>query len=434
MKVSFATMRRLLCLLPLLSLHDVVSSADSASTISSSSSKNLRWSHEADENRILNTAGGRVVSNVPATGVIKKWSDPSTWDVSTLPGLDDDILITGSGNVVEFDVLSSPLLNSITIQDGAKLIISDPLAEGSPLQLNVRHIHIVGLNSAFEAGTEAAPMHGRVRIRLHGTKATLPLHGSTEAGNKVIFAHGGRLDIHGTPRNPTWTRLAATANASSTSLIVQGEVDWKAGEQIAITSSDFDVDGFDEQFEAQELTIASDPLYDSMKDKTFIQFEQPLNYTHFGERQCFEDVCVDTVAEVVLLSRNVIVEGNMDVDSQEEGWGGHIKMHSSDSRVSYVELKSMGQKGELGSYPLHWHIPGNAFGCFARGNSIHHSFNRVSSSSFTPKYSIHQMIDSTHPSFLLLSSSSKRLLRFTEPRTWKLCKMSPTRFSAIVFT
>ena len=387
MKESFATMRRLLCLLSLFCFRNALSSTDAgASTISSSPSKNLRWSHEAGVNRVLNTAGGRAVSNVPATGITKKWSDPTTWNASTLPGLDDDVLITGSENVVEFDVLSSPLLNSITIEDVAKLVIPDPLVdlpEGSPLQLNVRHVHVMGANSAFEAGTEAVPIHGRVSIRLHGTKATLPLHGRTEAGNKVIFVHGGRLDIHGTPRNPTWTRLAATANASSTSLVVRGEVDWKAGEQIAITSSDFDVDGFDEQFEAQELTIASDPLYDDMKDETFIQFEQPLNYTHFGERQCFEDVCVDTVAEVVLLSRNVVVEGNMDVDSQEEGWGGQIKMHSTDSKVSYVELKNMGQKGQLGSYPLHWHIPGNAAGCFAKGNSIHHSFNRVSLSNFT---------------------------------------------------
>ena len=219
-------MRRLLCLLSLLSLRNVLSSAGKASTISTSPSRNLRWSHEAGVNRILNTAGGRVVSNVPATGITKKWSDPSTWDAPTLPGLDDNVLITGSENVVEFDVLSSPLLNSITIEDGAKLIISDPLLDlqGLPLQLNVRHIHIVGLNSAFEAGTEAVPIHGRVSIRLHGTKATPPLHDSTEAGNKVIFVHSGRLDIHGTPRNPTWTRLAATANASSTSLIVQGEV------------------------------------------------------------------------------------------------------------------------------------------------------------------------------------------------------------------
>jgi len=69
----------------------------------------------------------------------------------------------------------------------------------------------------------------------------------------------------------------------------------------------------------------------------------------------------------------------MDAESTEDGWGGQIKMHSKDSRVSYVELKNMGQKGELGSYPLHWHIPGNAGGCYAKGNSVHHSFNRVRS-------------------------------------------------------
>jgi len=348
----------------------------SSAAAASSLPKNLRWSHEPGENRILST-NRTVITNVPAAGITKKWSDNSTWDASTLPGLEDEVMISGSGNVVELDVLDSPLLNSITIKDGAKLIVADPVV-GTTLELKVGHIHVMGLNSVFEVGNETVPLQGNVNIRLYGSKTSPPLNGNIEAGNKVIFVHGGRLDIHGTPRTRTWTRLAATANATSTSLVVQGKVDWKAGEHIAITSSDFDVDGFNEQFEAQELTIASDPSYDGAKNETFIEFEEPLHYTHFGERQCFEDVCVDTVAEVVLLSRNIVVEGDMDADSLSEGWGGQIKMHSTDSRVSYVELKNMGQKGELGSYPLHWHIPGNATGCFAKGNSIHHSFNRVS--------------------------------------------------------
>ena len=247
----------------------------------SSPSKKLRWSHVPDENRIL-TTNGTVISNVPDPGVTKRWSDPSTWDNSMPPGLNDDVLITGPGSVVELDVLNSPRLNSITIENGAKLVVADPAivhAEGSmSLQLNVAHIHVMGMNSAFEAGSEAVPLQGRVSIRLYGTKNTPPLHGNGEAGNKAIFVHGGRLDFHGAPRIPTWTRLGATANAGSTSLVVQGEVDWKEGEEIAITSSDFDVAGFDEQFEAQQLTIVSGPLYDSVEDKTFIQIDQPLNY------------------------------------------------------------------------------------------------------------------------------------------------------------
>ena len=42
------------------------------------------------------------------------------------PGLNDDVLITGPGSVVELDVLNSPRLNSITIENGAKLVVADP--------------------------------------------------------------------------------------------------------------------------------------------------------------------------------------------------------------------------------------------------------------------------------------------------------------------
>ena len=77
------------------------------------------------ENRIL-TTNGTVISNVPDPGVTKRWSDPSTWDNSIPPGLNDDVLITGPGSVVELDVLNSPRLHSITIENGAKLVVADP--------------------------------------------------------------------------------------------------------------------------------------------------------------------------------------------------------------------------------------------------------------------------------------------------------------------
>ena len=44
----------------------------------------------------------------------------------------------------------------------------------------------------------------------------------------------GELDLHGRPRNITWTRLSATAIATDTMLHVQDRVDWVAGDKIVI--------------------------------------------------------------------------------------------------------------------------------------------------------------------------------------------------------
>ena len=57
-----------------------------------------------------------------------------------------------------------------------------------------------------------------------------------------------------------------------------------------------------------------------------------------------------------------------------------MKFHNSEyglSKISYVETRDMGQLGVLGSYPIHFHVPGNSDGSFATGNSIHRSFNRA---------------------------------------------------------
>lgn len=44
----------------------------------------------------------------------------------------------------------------------------------------------------------------------------------------------GQLDLHGQPRHVTWTRLARTAEANTTSLTLQQEVDWRAGDRLVI--------------------------------------------------------------------------------------------------------------------------------------------------------------------------------------------------------
>ena len=45
-------------------------------------------------------------------------------------------------------------------------------------------------------------------------------------GNKVLGCHECTLDIHGKPRNPTWTLLTTTANVGDTTITVDDQVDW----------------------------------------------------------------------------------------------------------------------------------------------------------------------------------------------------------------
>ncbi len=47
-------------------------------------------------------------------------------------------------------------------------------------------------------------------------------------------------------------------------------------------------------------------------------------------------------------------------------------------RISNAEFCRMGQQGEMSRYPIHFHISQNCGRqCFAKSNSIHHSFQRA---------------------------------------------------------
>jgi hypothetical protein len=61
-----------------------------------------------------------------------------------------------------------------------------------------------------------------------------------DVGNKCIACHQCRLDIHGIKRDKTWTELQNTANIGDTTILLTETVDWKVGEEIVISSTDFD--------------------------------------------------------------------------------------------------------------------------------------------------------------------------------------------------
>ena len=88
------------------------------------------------------------------------------------------------------------------------------------------------------------------------------------------------------------------------------------------------------------------------------------------------DIILDERAEVGLLSRNLKIQG--DDFSETDGYGGHImSMPNSVSKASNIELYRMGQKSQVGRYPWHWHLLGDADGQYIKNAGIHKSFNRV---------------------------------------------------------
>lgn len=84
-----------------------------------------------------------------------------------------------------------------------------------------------------------------------------------------------------------------------------------------------------------------------------------------------------TRAEVALLSRNVVVTATP--DPSNELHGGHlIILHTPNvqQHIEGVQFKQMGQQGNLGRYPIHFHLSHNVSGSTVKANSIIESNQR----------------------------------------------------------
>ena len=95
--------------------------------------------------------------------------------------------------------------------EGSLIFAPDDSNSSTLHTFDARYIFVKG--GYLEIGTEQYPYTSKLIITMHGSKTDpeLPIF-----GNKVIGNWEGVIDIHGVPRNPTWTELLTTANAGDT--------------------------------------------------------------------------------------------------------------------------------------------------------------------------------------------------------------------------
>ena len=109
-----------------------------------------------------------------------------------------------------------------------------------------------------------------------------------------------------------------------------------------------------------------------------------IKFMHFGE--VYEGV--DMRAEVGLLSRNILIRGEMGdtcepdelnecQDFDFDNFGGHTRAIEGFKAYNIIgaEVTNMGQMTILGSYPIHLHMAlDTSRGTVIEQNSIHHCF------------------------------------------------------------
>jgi cell migration-inducing and hyaluronan-binding protein len=274
------------------------------------------------------------------------WSNASAWPGGHIPVAGDSVVIP-AGSTIKLD-LSPPALHSLTIEGTLTF-------DNVDLTLTTGWILVRG---ALKIGSQSNPYTRRALITLTGTGAA----NSPDVagmGNKVLGVTGS-IDIHGSTRGG-WTRLRTTAALGATRLDLVDNPGWKVGDRLAVASSDYSQD----KFEEVEVTAVSGDA---------ITLAAPLKYEHFGEIVSVSGTSVDERAEVGLLTRNITIQGDT---GTTPGYGGHIMiMAGAIAHIEGVELFRMGQRGQLARYPMHWHMAGDVSGQYFRNNSVWRTFNR----------------------------------------------------------
>ncbi|XP_044294790.1 cell migration-inducing and hyaluronan-binding protein isoform X2 [Varanus komodoensis] len=185
----------------------------------------------------------------------------------------------------------------------------------------------------------------------------------------------------GKPVRPKLT-VTVDTNVNSTIMRLADDVrSWKAGDKIVVASTDYSM------YQAEEFQI----LPCRACGPNEIKVAGKAMYLHTGE--VIDGV--DMRAEVGLLTRNIVVMGEMEKQCYNyntdlcsffdfDTFGGHIKIGLSFKAVHMegVELRHMGQQS-LGHYPIHFHMAGDVDekggyhpATYVKDLSIHHAFSR----------------------------------------------------------
>ncbi|XP_028906522.1 fibrocystin isoform X3 [Ornithorhynchus anatinus] len=216
-----------------------------------------------------------------------------SWDHSWLPEgrpRDGDNVTVESGHSLLLDTNTS-ILASLHVK-GGKLIFVGP----GPIKLRAHHI-LVTDGGELRIGSPEEPFPGTAQIQLYGSS-----HSNTffPYGAKFLAVRNGTLSLHGRVPRVSITYLRAAAQANDTKLALEEPVDWQPGDKAVV--SGLGLEGSSQQDEI--ITIAT--VLDAD-----LHLQSPLRYSHGFVEQRVAGRRLVLRATVALLSRNIVIRGNL---------------------------------------------------------------------------------------------------------------------------
>eukprot|EP00049_Salpingoeca_infusionum_P016727 m.345219 g.345219 ORF g.345219 m.345219 type:complete len:3928 (+) comp16139_c0_seq5:247-12030(+) len=254
------------------------------------------------------------------------WSDVSLWcrvgteasygrfdtnpceGTNTLPQAGDKVVIFARMYAI-LDV-NPPLLGAVEV--GGKIEFRDD----ADRVFEAASITVWG---AFQVGSLGRPFTHDAVVRLHGTRSapSVVIADTRFLGNKVL-AVAGQLELHGAEPAKAWVKLATTAQAGATSLSFVNSVDWKAGDRLVLSATEYAFD----QYETCVIDAVS-------ADGRTVNLTAPLENRHFAGVVSHGTGELALRSAVGKLNRNVRVEGGKGLadngdDNGNDNYGAHV--------------------------------------------------------------------------------------------------------------
>jgi len=212
--------------------------------------------------------GGTGLSGSARRNVFRfadRWSARTTWGGMNPPVSGDSVVIPANETVL-LDV-SPPRLELLVVM--GELVFLDQ----SDLELIAKHIMVRG--GAIRIGAPGMPHVHKAVITLYGDRRdyAIPMYGA-----KVLAVREGLLDLHGATPLLSKTRLALTVHGGDSEIVVHGDTsDWPVGGELLIAATDHWHD------EAETRLIVAATVWrakDGTSIRTTITLDRPLRSLH----------------------------------------------------------------------------------------------------------------------------------------------------------
>lgn len=275
------------------------------------------------------------------------WSDPATWG-GRVPG-DGATVVIPAGKTIVLDT-DTKRLADLRIDGSLRFADKD-------VSLTSGAITVAGL---LQAGSGTAPFTRRATITLTGAPT-----GSNDGVSRGLRVVGGKLLLYAAAPQPAWTKLNAHAAAGARQITLRQSVNWKAGDQVVVAPTDHYGVSETELRAVSTVSGSSVTLGSGLSKFHWGRLQYPTDTglsltqdTAYRPPATPAPTQLDERAAVGNLSRRIVIQGADDDAWRNQGHGAHVMVMGLKSTVQIdgVEFRRAGQAGQLGRYPVHWHL------------------------------------------------------------------------------